>query len=302
MIGIYIVNTAINPVEPSPTVAPPIESKSTRSISAQPIIELENLSKSYSEGGQTRLILDSLNLQFAAGDFVCLVGKSGSGKSTLLNLISGIDAPTQGHVTIRTGADPIHSEAVRLTALNEHDRTIFRRRNIGIVFQFFNLIPTLTVLENVTLPLELAGTRGNGRKEATELLERVGLGNRLATYPDRLSGGEQQRVAIARALVHNPLIILADEPTGNLDEETGDSVLRLLLGLTRDLGKTLIMATHAPDVAQQADRVLHLAYGKLVSEEEWRRQHPQRNQPVPVSTTTQDKLAPMQAQTTKSDG
>jgi putative ABC transport system ATP-binding protein len=243
------------PVAQSPTAATP----------PQPIICLDNLSKSYSEAGQTRLILDSLNLQFAAGEFVCLVGKSGSGKSTLLNLISGIDAPTQGQVTIFTG-----DQAIQLTALSEHDRTLFRRRNIGIVFQFFNLIPTLTVLENVTLPLELAGTRGNGRREATELLERVGLGNRLHTYPDRLSGGEQQRVAIARALVHNPLLILADEPTGNLDADTGDHVLRVLLALTRDLGKTLIMATHAPEVAEQADRVLHLVHGKLVSEESWR--------------------------------
>jgi putative ABC transport system ATP-binding protein len=213
------------------------------------------------------MILDSLHLEFVAGEFICLVGKSGSGKSTLLNLISGIDAPTHGDVTIYTD-----EQAVRLTALSDHERTLFRRRHIGIVFQFFNLIPTLTVLENVTLPLELAGTRGNGRRQATALLERVGLGNRLATYPDRLSGGEQQRVAIARALVHNPLLILADEPTGNLDEETGDSVLRLLLELTRDTGKTLIMATHAPDVAEQADRVLHLVHGKLVSEQVWRMQ------------------------------
>jgi putative ABC transport system ATP-binding protein len=245
----------------------PAAKQSDASAIQRPIVQLENLSKSYSEAGHSRLILDSLNLEFATGDFVCLVGKSGSGKSTLLNLISGIDAPTEGHVTIHTA-----QEAVRLTALNDHERTLFRRRYIGIVFQFFNLIPTLTVLENVTLPLELAGTRGNGRREATELLERVGLGNRLATYPDRLSGGEQQRVAIARALVHNPLLILADEPTGNLDEETGDSVLRLLLELTRDMGKTLIMATHAPDVAQQADRVLHLVHGKLVSDELWRAQ------------------------------
>jgi len=225
---------------------------------AQPLIHLQNLSKSYVEAGQTRLILDTVNLEIVAGEFVCLVGKSGSGKSTLLNLISGIDAPSQGDVTIYSEGQP-----VRLTALNERDRTLFRRRYIRIVFQFFNLIPTLTVLENVTLPLELAGIRGNGRREATELLGRVGLDNRLGTYPDRLSGGEQQRVAIARALVHNPLLILADEPTGNLDDETGDSVLRLLLELTRDLGKTLIMATHAPDVAAQADRVLHLVHGKV---------------------------------------
>jgi putative ABC transport system ATP-binding protein len=247
-----------NTADRSPTIAAP----------SQPIIQLEGLSKSYREAGQTRLILDSLDLEFAVGEFVCLVGKSGSGKSTLLNLISGIDAPTHGHVTIYTG-----EQAIRLTALSEHERTLFRRRHIGIVFQFFNLIPTLTVLENVTLPLELAGGRNNGRREATKLLDRVGLGNRLGTYPDRLSGGEQQRVAIARALVHNPLLILADEPTGNLDEETGDNVLHLLLELTRDTGKTLIMATHAPEVAQQADRVLHLVHGKLVSEEIWRTQH-----------------------------
>jgi putative ABC transport system ATP-binding protein len=249
-----------------------VAQNATPATPSPPVIQLENLSKSYSEAGQTRLILDSLDLNFATGEFVCLVGKSGSGKSTLLNLISGIDAPTQGHVTIHTGQEGTGQEAVRITALSDHDRTVFRRRHIGIVFQFFNLIPTLTVLENVTLPLELAGVRGDGRREATQLLERVGLGNRLATYPDRLSGGEQQRVAIARALVHNPLLILADEPTGNLDEETGDSVLRLLLALTRDMGKTLIMATHAPDVAEQADRVLHLVHGKLVSDEVWRDQ------------------------------
>lgn len=256
-----------NKVAPSPTGA------TVDATSAQPIIQLEGLSKSYSEAGQKRLILDSLSLQFAAGEFVCLVGKSGSGKSTLLNLISGIDAPTEGNVTIHAG-----DQTVQLTSLSEHERTLFRRRHIGIVFQFFNLIPTLTVLENVTLPLELAGVRGDGRKEATALLQRVGLGNRLATYPDRLSGGEQQRVAIARALVHNPLLILADEPTGNLDEETGDSVLSLLLELSRDSGKTLIMATHAPEVAEQADRVLHLVHGKLVSEQLWRTQQSVRSE------------------------
>src|SRR5688572_24316367 len=137
---------------PAPVAPPP-----TAAIPLPPIIQLENLCKSYDEAGQTRLILDSLNLEFATGEFICLVGKSGSGKSTLLNLISGIDAPTEGHVTIHTG-----ERSVRLTALNEHDRTLFRREHIGIVFQFFNLIPTLTVLENVSLPLELAGTRGDG--------------------------------------------------------------------------------------------------------------------------------------------
>jgi putative ABC transport system ATP-binding protein len=252
------------------------------SVVEPPVIRLEGLSKQYREADQARLILDSLDLDFARGEFVCLLGKSGSGKSTLLNLISGIDAPSEGHVTIYTdapdggnGADL--GEAVRLTALSEHARTLFRRRHIGIIFQFFNLIPTLTVLENVTLPLELAGLQGTTtaavRKHAAALLARVGLGDRLQTYPDKLSGGEQQRVAIARALVHDPLLILADEPTGNLDEETGATVLALLLELTRDSGKTLLMATHAPEVAQQADRVLHLVHGKLVGDQQWRAQH-----------------------------
>lgn len=233
---------------------------------AAPLIRLERLSKAYSEAGQTRPVLDALDLTFAEGEFVCLLGKSGSGKSTLLNLLSGIDAPSSGHVDVMTGG-----EVVRLTTLSEHARTLFRRRHMGIVFQFFNLIPTLTVLENVTLPLELAGQRDDRR--ARELLARVGLGDRLKTYPDKLSGGEQQRVAIARALAHDPLLILADEPTGNLDEDTGETVLALLLELTRDLGKTLIMATHAAEVAERADRVLHLVHGKLVSEEVWRTIH-----------------------------
>ena len=223
------------------------------------LIRLDRLKKTYAEAGEERTILDEISADFAEGEFVCLLGKSGSGKSTLLNLISGIDAPTSGHVTIRNGQNE-----VKLTALSEQERTLFRRNHIGIVFQFFNLIPTLTVAENVTLPLELAGKGGDLRKQAHELLERVGLGNRLNSYPDKLSGGEQQRVAIARALSHDPLLILADEPTGNLDDDTGASVLKLLLELTRDAGKTLFMATHAPEVTQQADRVLHLVHGKLV--------------------------------------
>lgn len=222
------------------------------------IIRLEALSKSYTEAGQRRTVLDELTQEFYQGEFVCLLGKSGSGKSTLLNLISGIDAPSNGHVVINDGTND-----VRITALSERQRTLFRREHIGIVFQFFNLIPTLTVLENVTLPLELAGS--SDIAQATELLARVGLGDRLNTYPDKLSGGEQQRVAIARALAHDPLLVLADEPTGNLDEDTGDTVLDLLLELTRDTGKTLFMATHAPEVAEQADRVLHLVHGKLDS-------------------------------------
>ena len=233
-----------------------------------PLIHLEGLTKIYTEGGVSRIVLDALDREFYAGEFVCLLGKSGSGKSTLLNLISGIDAPSRGDVLIYDNGLP-----VKLTALGERERTLFRRRYIGIIFQFFNLIPTLTVFENVTLPLELNGLGGDARPRAQMLLDRVGLGARLNTFPDKLSGGEQQRVAIARALAHDPLLILADEPTGNLDEDTGDTVLTLLLELTRDAGKTLFMATHAPEVARLADRVLHLDHGKLVSDQAWRQIH-----------------------------
>jgi putative ABC transport system ATP-binding protein len=251
-------------------VAPTQESLARTNGAARPVlIRLEELSKSYTEAGTSHTVLDKLTLDFYAGEFVCLVGRSGSGKSTLLNLISGIDAPSGGHVTLV----PPGGEPVRITALDEHQRTLFRRRHIGIVFQFFNLIPTLTVLENVTLPLELNNQRARARTRASELLDRVGLGDRLDSYPDKLSGGEQQRVAIARALTHDPLLILADEPTGNLDESTGQSVLALLLELTRDSGKTLFMATHAPEVAHLADRVLHLDHGKLVTEDAWRATH-----------------------------
>ena len=228
------------------------------------LVRLDRLSKSYSEAGQSRIVLNQVNQEFYAGEFVCVLGKSGSGKSTLLNLISGIDAPTNGHVFIREG-----DQEIDMTRLNEHQRTLFRRRHIGIIFQFFNLIPTLTVWENVILPLELthrSESRRAGRNRAETLLEQVGLSERRNTYPDRLSGGEQQRVAIARALVHNPLMLLADEPTGNLDTEIGATVLSLLLEMIRDTGKLLLMATHAPEIANHADRVLHITDGTLVND------------------------------------
>ncbi len=224
------------------------------------LVRLDALGKSYNEAGEEKCVLEAVDCSFAAGQFICLLGKSGSGKSTLLNLISGIDRPSGGRVFIREqGCE------VELTALNEHQRTLFRRRNIGIVFQFFNLIPTLTVLENVALPVELASRDRKGHRRAEDLLERVGLGDRLDSFPDRLSGGEQQRVAIARALIHDPVLLLADEPTGNLDEGTGDAVLKLLLELSRNAGKTLIMATHDEDIAGLADAVYFLERGYLVS-------------------------------------
>ncbi|MBZ0284485.1 MAG: ABC transporter ATP-binding protein [Anaerolineae bacterium] len=220
------------------------------------ILQIRSLSKHFEEGGQSRLVLDNVNLEIEAGEFFVLLGKSGSGKSTLLNLISGIDHADSGQIIIG------ETDIMRL---NERQLTLFRRDQIGIVFQFFNLIPTLTVLENITLPGELRGeSRRSAEKRGHALLERVGLGNRADTFPDKLSGGEQQRIAIARALAHEPALVLADEPTGNLDEDTGRNVLNLLLELTRDAGKTLVMATHNPEIVPLADRVCRIHEGKLV--------------------------------------
>ena len=223
----------------------------------KPLIRINGLRKIYREGDQHHIVLDGITEEFYGGEFVCLHGKSGSGKSTLLNLIAGIDAPSDGDVLIRTSDGEI-----ALNRMTERERTLFRRNHIGFVFQFFNLIPTLTVIENVTLPLNLMGKR-DAHKSATSLLDAVGLGARTETYPDKLSGGEQQRVAIARALVHNPQFVLADEPTGNLDAETSESVLSLLLRLSRTAGKALVMATHATEIAERADRVFHIDGGKL---------------------------------------
>ena len=220
------------------------------------MVELHGLRKCYVEGGRERVVLDSVDYAFHRGEFVVLLGHSGSGKSTLLNLISGIDRPDGGDVSVL---------GTMITQLSERDRTLFRRDNIGFVFQFFNLIPTLSVLENVTLPQELAGRERKAVEAAAmNLLERVGLADRRDTFPDKLSGGEQQRVAIARALAHDPLVVLADEPTGNLDDVNGERVLALLLELTRGAGRTLLMATHNPDIAPLADRVLQLHDGQLI--------------------------------------
>ena len=219
-------------------------------------LQISGLQKTYTEGNRTRKVLDQIDLDIEDGEFFVILGKSGSGKSTLLNLISGIDKPEAGHVILHD---------TDITRLSEYERTRFRRDHIGIVFQFFNLIPTLTVLENVTLPLELRGdNRREAERRAAKLLDRVGLGHRAGSFPDNLSGGEQQRIAIARALVTEPALVLADEPTGNLDEDTGKLVLNLLLELTRDVGRTLIMATHNPEIVPLADRVCRIHDGKLV--------------------------------------
>jgi putative ABC transport system ATP-binding protein len=219
-------------------------------------IKIENLSKSYQEGGQTRIVLSQADAIFKKGELVAILGKSGSGKSTLLNLISGIDLTDEGSIWL---------EEKNLTEMDERQRTLFRRKYIGFIFQFFNLIPTLTVIENIILPAELNGmSQEQARQRAKSLLSEVGLLDRVNTFPDRLSGGEQQRVAIARALVNDPLLLLADEPTGNLDESTGQHVLELLDCLTRQEGKNMIMVTHSAEAAMIADRILYLRDGKLI--------------------------------------
>jgi len=222
----------------------------------RPAVELRKVSKSYREAELERVVLRDVSVTIASGEIAVLVGRSGSGKSTLLNVIAGIDRPSAGTVLV-DGTD--------LTALDEQARTRFRRRHIGFVFQFFNLIPLLTVEENLLLPLELNGRADPaGVARARALLERVGLGGRGDSFPDRLSGGEQQRVAIARALVHEPALVLADEPTGNLDAETAAGVLELLDTLAREAGRTVLMVTHSREVVGVADRIFTIQRGALV--------------------------------------
>jgi putative ABC transport system ATP-binding protein len=217
-------------------------------------VDLHGIVKAFREGDARHVVLDGVHLHVSAGEFVALLGPSGSGKSTLLNIIAGIDAPDAGDVRV---------SGVHLGRLSEKQRTLFRRREIGFVFQFFNLIPTLTVEENLQLPLELNGWAADA-KLARAWLQQVDLAERGRSWPDRLSGGEQQRVAIARALIHDPRLVLADEPTGNLDAHMGDQVLALLESLVRRRKRTLIVATHSQRVVRRADRVLQLKDGRLV--------------------------------------
>ena len=223
-----------------------------------PIVEIRGLTKIYEEGERQRMVLCDASAEIQRGELAVLLGRSGSGKSTLLNLLSGIDLPTSGEVVI---------DGVSIARLSERERTLFRRDRIGFVFQFFNLIPTLTVEENLLLPLELKGrVRSEERRAALALLDEVGLGDRASSYPDRLSGGEQQRVAVARALAHDPLLVLADEPTGNLDLDTGLQVLEILDRLTRQAGRTMVMVTHSPEVVGLADRVFRVEDCRLVEQ------------------------------------
>jgi len=217
-------------------------------------LELQGLHKSYFDGSGDHHILKGADLNVEKGETVAILGSSGSGKSTLLNLIAGIDLPDQGEVRI---------DGKSLGQMSEKNRTLLRRRTMGFVFQSFNLIPTLNVYENLMLPLELNQISKNSGI-ISQMLEALGLKEREESHPDRLSGGEQQRVAIARALMHQPSLLLADEPTGNLDAETSQETLKLINHLVHRSRTTMIMATHSQEVIEWVDRVLGIEDGKLI--------------------------------------
>jgi len=219
-------------------------------------IQLKQIKKTYTEGEKQHLILSDVNLSIAKGEFVVLLGASGSGKTTLLNLISAIDSPDNGAIII---------DQQSIDLLNEHQKTLFRRESIGFIFQFFNLIPTLTVAENLQFPLELNGKLNRQTQAELEfLLNKLGIRDKHNSYPEQLSGGEQQRVAIARALIHRPKLLLADEPTGNLDDRTGEQVMDLLQELAKLYDMTMLVVTHSMAVAERADRVLQLKQGRII--------------------------------------
>ena len=221
------------------------------------ILEIENLSKTYGKGDTLVRALDNVSFSVEQGEFVAIVGPSGSGKSTLLHILGGVDTATSGRVIIN-GTD--------ISKLDETALAIFRRRQIGLVYQFYNLIPILTVEENLTLPLLLDGRKPD-KKQIAALTERLGLEKRLTHLPNQLSGGQQQRVSIGRALVNNPAIMLADEPTGNLDSENSKEIVDLLRHFNRDLKQTVIMITHDEKIALSADRVISIEDGKINRDE-----------------------------------
>jgi putative ABC transport system ATP-binding protein len=221
------------------------------------MISVRGLSMRLASGGRSVDVLSEVSFEVPAGQFLAIAGPSGSGKSTLLGLIAGLDQPTAGRIEV-AGAD--------LTALDEDALARFRRDRIGYVFQSFHLLPTLTAEENVAVPLELAG-EADAAARAAALLAEVGLGERAHHYPVQLSGGEQQRVAVARAMARRPPLLLADEPTGNLDSATGKQIIELLVGLNRRLGTTLVLVTHDTALAAHADRVVTLRDGRIVSDE-----------------------------------
>ncbi|MTI27029.1 ABC transporter ATP-binding protein, partial [Fulvivirga kasyanovii] len=218
---------------------------------------VENLKKSFTTGDRTLTVLDEVSFSVPEGASISIVGPSGSGKTTLLGLCAGLDVSTSGSVSL---------VGIKLNALSEDDRAYVRNQHVGFIFQNFQLLPTLTAIENVTVPLELRGEK-NYRKKALDLLDRVGLADRINHYPSQLSGGEQQRVAMARAFISSPKILFADEPTGNLDEETAHKVTELLFDINQSEGTTLVLVTHNLDLAEHTERILQLKGGKLVSDQ-----------------------------------
>jgi putative ABC transport system ATP-binding protein len=223
---------------------------------AEPAVAIRHLSKSYRRGGQKVVVLEDMSFDIQAGDFVALMGPSGSGKSTLLNLIAGIDRPDQGELRIG---------GIDINVLSESELADWRARHVGFIFQFYNLMPVLTAFENVELPLLLTELNARERREHVQLaLDMVGLADRVTHYPSELSGGQQQRVAIARAIISDPTILVADEPTGDLDRVAAEDILALMERLNRELGKTIIMVTHDQQAAQRARSIKHLEKGMLV--------------------------------------
>jgi len=221
----------------------------------QPLIEIHNVSKSYRRDSLEIPVLSNITLSIGEGDFIAFMGPSGSGKTTLLNLIAGIDKPTEGRIFV-AGAD--------ITQLSETELAVWRSRNVGFIFQFYNLIPVLTAIENVELPLILTPLgKAERRAHAETALGVVGLADRMHHYPRQLSGGQEQRVAIARAIVTDPAILVADEPTGDLDKVSAEEVLNLMERLNRELNKTILMVTHDPRAAERAKLIRHLDKGEL---------------------------------------
>lgn len=222
------------------------------------VIETKNLKKIYQMGENRVCALNGVDFSVREGEFVAIVGASGSGKSTLLNLIGALDSPTEGEVYVR---------GMALAGMSRDEQTVFRRRNIGFVFQNFNLIPVLNIYDNIVLPLKLDGRKAD-RKFAEELIRSLGLWDKIRQTPYTLSGGQQQRAAIARALITRPAVVLADEPTGNLDSHTGMEVISLMKLLSRKFCQTLVVVTHNAEIAQMADRMIRIEDGKIFREEE----------------------------------
>ena len=221
------------------------------------ILNVRNLRKTYTSGSKALTVLDDITFDIESGDTFAIVGPSGSGKTTLLGLCAGLDQPDSGFIEL-CGSD--------LSAMSEDERALLRNNNVGFIFQDFQLLPTLTAVENVSVPLELQGAK-NATKAAMELLGKVGLAERSHHYPSQLSGGEQQRVALARAFSNSPSILFADEPTGNLDEETGEKVVQLLFDLNQEAGTTLVIVTHDLDLAKRNQHILRLKGGKIITNE-----------------------------------